>query len=48
MYGNTAAPAVLPATGLGLWSGSLALIALILLISGVIVLWRSTRSEHRP
>lgn len=48
MYGNSTTTAVLPATGLGLWSGSLAVIALLLLISGMVVLWKSYRSEHRP
>lgn len=48
MYGNSAAPAVLPATGLGLWSGSLAVIAILLLLVGFITLYRSYRGEHRP
>lgn len=48
MYGNSAAPAVLPATGLGLWSGSLAVIAILLLVVGFITLYRSYRGEYRP
>lgn len=48
MYGNSAAPAVLPATGLGLWSGSLAVIAILLLVAGFITLYRSYQGEHRP
>ena len=48
MYGNNSSLAVLPATGLTLWSGSLALIALVLLVAGFVTLWRTSRQEHRP
>lgn len=50
MYGakHQAAAVVLPATGLGIWSESAAVVAVVLIVTGLIVVVRNLRSKHRP
>lgn len=47
MYG-TKQTAILPATGLGMWSTTLAVIAVAMVVAGLIITARNARMKDRP